>query len=186
MGDFSYDCKFIYPLPMNINDPYLKMKKLILFFCLLLPLSTFCQEKLNRLVKERQSLHQQWRDSEGQKSGIFGNRTKKDMIATNEWLERIVQKDNQIMDELEMLKKIETTEIGFEKDDYKFIAQKQEQDIGKLKRALGDKDEEIARQKSNKRVYEWTTLIFFLSTFVLAYLYYRIRVSQKTSLSSGG
>lgn len=151
------------------------MKKLILFFCLLLPLTIFGQEKLNKLVTERQSLHQQWRDSESRKSGIFGNRTKKDMIATNEWLERIVQKDNQIIEELEMLKKIETTEIGFEKDDYKFIAQKQEQDIGKLKRALAEKDKEIAAQKSNKRTYEWTTFIFFLTTATLGYLYYKGR-----------
>ena len=158
------------------------MKKIIVIFCLIMPLWTFGQEKLNRLVTERQSLHQQWRESESRKSGIFGNRTKKDMIATNEWLERIVQKDNQIMDELEMLKNIETTEIGFEKEDYKFIAQKQEQDIAKLKRALGNKDGEIAQQKSNKRVYEWTTLIFFLATSVFAYLYYKIR-SRKPRLS---
>lgn len=151
------------------------MKKLFLFFCLLLPLTILGQEKLNKLVTERQSLHQQWRDSESRKSGIFGNRTKKDMIATNEWLERIVQKDNQIIEELEMLKKIETTEIGFEKDDYKFIAQKQEQDIGKLKRALAEKDKEIAAQKSNKRTYEWTTFIFFLTTVTLGYLYYKGR-----------
>ncbi len=156
------------------------MRKLILFFCLLLPLTILGQEKLNKLVTERQSLHQQWRDSESRKSGIFGNRTKKDMIATNEWLERIVQKDNQIIEELEMLKKIETTEIGFEKDDYKFIAQKQEQDIGKLKRALAEKDKEIAAQKSNKRTYEWTTFIFFLTTTTLGYLYYKVRfVSNK-------
>src|SRR5690554_5347089 len=127
------------------------MKKTLLFFCLLLPLWAIGQEKLNKLVSERQLLHQQWREAEDRKSGIFGNRTKKDMIATNEWLERIVQKDNQIMAELEMLKNIETTEISYEKDDYKFIAQKQEQDIGKLKRALADMEERVGEEKSNKR-----------------------------------
>src|SRR5690606_13704944 len=123
----------------------------------------------------RQQLHQQWQQSENQKSGIFGNRTKKDMVATNEWMQRIIQKDNQIMQELEMIKKIETTEIGYEKDDYKFIAQKQEQDIGKLKRALADKDEDIAEEKSNKRTYEWTTFIFFLSSVTLGVMYYKAR-----------
>ncbi|MEX2594849.1 MAG: Clp protease ClpB [Anditalea sp.] len=155
------------------------MRKFILFFYLLLPLATFGQEKLNRLMTERQTLHQQWRDSESEKSGIFNNRTKKDMVATNEWLERIVQKDNQIMEELEMLKNIETTEIGYEKDDFKFIAQKQEQDIGKLKRALVEKDQQIAEQKSNKRTYEWTTFIFFLSTLTLGYLYYKVKFGSK-------
>jgi len=151
------------------------MKPNLLILFLLLPLALFGQEKLNKLVTERQKLHQQWQQSESQKSGIFGNRTKKDMIATHEWMERIIQKDNQIMEELEMLKEIETAEIGFEKDDYKFIAQKQEQDIGKLKQALADKDEEIAEEKSNKRTYEWMTFIFFLTSVTLAILYYKAR-----------
>jgi hypothetical protein len=151
------------------------MRKYIFFFCLLFPLITLGQEKLNKLVRERQLLHEQWGNSESQKSGIFGNRTKKDMVATNEWMERIIQKDNEIMDELEMLKSIETTEISYEKEDYKHIALKQEQDIGKLKRALVEKDHQIAEEKSNKRNYEWTTFIFFLTTLTLGYLYYKIR-----------
>ena len=155
------------------------MKKSIFLFCLFLPLITFSQEKLNRLLDERHQLHEQWSDSESRKSGIFGNRTKKDMIATNEWLERIIQKDNQIIEELELLKKIETTEIGYEKDDYKFIAQKQEQDIGKLKRAIADRDEAIAREKASKRGYEWATFILFLTTGILGYLYYKARFQAK-------
>lgn len=151
------------------------MKRILLFLFLLLPLASNGQEKLNKLLDERQQLHQQWQQSENQKSGIFGNRTKKDMIATNEWMQRIIQKDNQIMQELEMLKKIETTEIAFEKDDYKFIAQKQEQDIAKLKRALTDKDEAIAKEKSSKRTYEWTTFIFFVASVTLGVLYYKAR-----------
>lgn len=97
------------------------------------------------------------------------------MIATNEWMERIILKDNLIMDELEMLKNIETTEIKYEKDDYKFIAQKQEQDISKLKRALKEKDEEITSEANSKRTYEWTTLIFFLSTVVLGFFLYKLK-----------
>ncbi|WP_200974634.1 Clp protease ClpB [Echinicola sp. 20G] len=151
------------------------MKKLLFIVLLMFPLISFAQEKLEKLVKERQSLHQRWKSSESQKSGIFGNRTKKDMIETNDWMERIILKDNQIMDELEMLKNIETTEIKYEKDDYKFIAQKQEQDIGKLKRALLDKDEEISAIKNSKRTYEWTTLIFFVCTGVLGYLFYKLK-----------
>ena len=151
------------------------MYRVIVLLFLLFPLAVFGQEKLNKLVTERQQLHEQWQQSENQKSGIFGNRTKKDMIATNEWMARIIQKDNQIMQELEMLKKIETTEISYEKDDYKFIAQKQEQDIGKLKRALADQEGEIAKQKSSKRTYEWATFILFLSTVTLGVMYYKAR-----------
>jgi hypothetical protein len=95
------------------------------------------------------------------------------MSATNEWMDRIIRKDNQIMQELEMLKDIETTEISYEKEDYKYVAQKAEADIVKLKRALSEKDEAIRKEEDEKRRYEWTTLLFFLSTLVLGFLYYR-------------
>src|SRR5690606_41339138 len=69
------------------------MYKAIILLFLLCPLAVFGQERLNKLVSERQQLHEQWQQSENQKSGIFGNRTKKDMIATNEWMARIIEKD---------------------------------------------------------------------------------------------
>jgi len=161
------------------------MYKKLLFFLLLLPFTSLGQERLNKLVNERQQLHQQWQQSEQKKSGIFGNRTKKDMITTNEWMERIIQKDNQIMQELEMLKNIETTEISYEKDDYKFIAQKQEQDIGKLKRALADMEERVGEEKSNKRTYEWTTFIFFLTSLTFGIMYFKSRKSAGLAKETG-
>jgi ribosome-binding ATPase YchF (GTP1/OBG family) len=133
----------------------------------------FSQEKLNKLVQERQNLHQQWRQSESKKSGIFGNRTKKDMIETNNWMERIIQKDNQIMDELKFMREREVVEVSYEKDDYKYISQKQEQDIGRLKRALAETEAKIADEKSHQRTYEWLTFIFFLTTVTLGILYYK-------------
>ena len=145
----------------------------LVVWLLTLPFSADAQEKLNKLVQERKILHQEWQESEKQKSGIFGNRTKKDMAATNEWMNRIIQKDNQIMQELEMLKDIQTTTIGNEKEDYKFIAHKAEADIVKLKRALQSKDSDIREEQEKTRTYEWTTLIFFISSLVLGFLYYR-------------
>jgi hypothetical protein len=100
------------------------------------------------------------------------------MTVTNEWMVRILQKDNQIIGELELLKDIETTEIGHEKEDYKFIAQKAEEDIVKLKRALKLKDEKIEEGIKEKRTYEWTTLIFFISSLVLGFMYSRKRRNQ--------
>jgi len=131
------------------------------------------QEKLNKLVQERQNLHTQWRQSESKKSGIFGNRTKKDMIETNNWMERIIQKDNQIIDELEFIREREVVEVSYEKDDYKYISQKQEQDIGRLKRALAETEAKITEEKSHQRTYEWLTFIFFLSTVALGVLFYK-------------
>ncbi len=137
------------------------------------PMTGLSQEKLNKLVQEREGLHRQWQQSESQKSGIFGNRTKKDMTATNEWMARIIQKDNQIMTELEMLKDIQTTEITYEKEDYKYVYQKAEADLVKVKRALQEKDEDIAKYKGRQRTYEWTTFIFFLTSVAFGWLFFR-------------
>lgn len=149
---------------------------LIFIFTLLLTLTQSANlesAKLEKLVAERESLHRQWKDSESKKSGIFGNRTKKDMIETNEWLERILAKDNQIMDELKMIGAIETTVISQEKDDYKTITLSLEQDVQALKRALSEKDREIESALSSRRTFEWTSVIFFLSSLGLGYGLYQ-------------
>lgn len=144
------------------------------------PMTGFSQEKLNKLVQEREGLHRQWQQSESQKSGIFGNRTKKDMTATNEWMSRIIQKDNQIMEELEMLKDIQTTEITYEKEDYKYVYQKAEADLVKVKRALKEKDKDITKHKRRQRTYEWTTFIFFLTSVAFGWLFFRQWQNNKT------
>lgn len=149
------------------------MKKYLIVLFLIFPATLFAQAKLDKLLKERDSMHKEWRASESKKSGIFGNRTKKDMIETNDWMERIIQKDNQIIEELRLLGEIEKTEITYEKNDYKFISQKQEREITLLKRALEEKDLLAIEQQSSKRIYEWTTLIFFLSTVGLGYFYWK-------------
>lgn len=149
------------------------MKKYLLVLLLIFPVTVFAQAKLEKLLKERNSMHQEWKASESKKSGIFGNRTKKDMIETNDWMERIIQKDNQIIEELRLLGEIEKTEITYEKNDYKFISQKQEREIALLKRALEEKDLEAEEKQSSKRFYEWTTLIFLLSTVGLGYFYWK-------------
>lgn len=136
------------------------------------------QAKLEKMVSDRDALTQQWKESESKKSGIFGNRTKKDMIETNEWLERIIQKDNLIMDELRMIGDIETTTATQTGEDYKAIAFKLEKDVQALKRAVAERDKSMERMLSTRRTFEWTTVIFFLSTLVLGYWIYR---SKKNS-----
>ena len=131
------------------------------------------QAKLEKMVKDRDALTQQWKESESKKSGIFGNRTKKDMIETNEWLERIIQKDNLIMDELRMIGDIETTTATQTGEDYKAIAFKQEKDVQALKRAVAERDKSRDKMLSSRRTFEWTTTIFFLSTLGLGYWIYR-------------
>lgn len=131
--------------------------------------------KLERMVQERDQLHAEWKASESKKSGIFGNRTKKDMIETNEWLERILAKDNQIMDELRMIGTIETTTISQEKDDYKSITLTLEQDVQALKRAVAERDKEIENKLTERRAIEWSLVVFFLSTLGLGYWIYKLK-----------
>ena len=148
-----------------------KLLILLIIFCS--PFMLFGQAKLEKLLQERDKMHREWKASEGKKSGIFGNRTKKDMIDTNDWMARIITKDNQIMEELRLMSEIQKTEITYEKNDYKFISQKQEREIALLKRALQEKDNSVQEKVSDKRTYEWMTFIFFLSTAVLGTMYYK-------------
>ena len=150
-----------------------------LLFCLafLFVSESFAQEKLKKLVEERDALHQAWKASEAKKTGIFGNRTKKDMVETHGWMERIIDKDNLIMEELKLLRDIEKTEITYEKNDYKFISQKQEREIATLKKVLAEKNLEMQEKRKSTRTYEWTTLIFFVSTLLLGFAYSRRRRS---------
>jgi hypothetical protein len=125
--------------------------------------------KLQLMIQERDQLQAQWKNSESQKSGIFGNRTKKDMVETNEWLERILSKDNQIMNELRMIGSIESSVLGQEKEDYKTISFRLENQVQALKRAIASKDQEIAEKVSDRRTFEWMTLIFFSLTLALGF-----------------
>lgn len=133
------------------------------------------QAKLEKMVQDRDALTAEWKRSESKKSGIFGNRTKKDMIETNEWLERILAKDNLIMDELRMIGDIETTVATQTGDDYKAITLSLERDVQALRRAMAEKDKTIEEMLSTRRTFEWTTLIFFLCTIGLGYWIYRIK-----------
>ena len=99
------------------------------------------------------------------------------MIETNEWLERIIAKDNLIMDELRMIGDIETTVATQAGEDYKTIVFKQEKDVQALRRAVADRDKSIEDMLSTRRTFEWTTTIFFLTTLGLGYWIYRSRKS---------
>ena len=133
--------------------------------------------KLQLMIQERDQLQAQWKNSESQKSGIFGNRTKKDMIETNEWLERILSKDNQIMDELRMIGSIESSVLGQEKEDYKTISFRLENQVQSLKRALTERDGQIKEKLAERRTFEWTTFILFIVCLGLGFWIYRLKKS---------
>jgi hypothetical protein len=131
--------------------------------------------KLQLMIQERDQLEAQWNESESKKSGIFGNRTKKDMLGTNEWLERILAKDNQIMDELRMIGSIESSVLDQEKDDYQVIAFRLENQLQALKRAVAEKDLEIQSKLTERRTFEWISFILFLTCLGMGFWIYRLR-----------
>ena len=159
-----------------------KMKSLFLFFFFFYSSMVFAQAKLEMMVQERDQLHAQWKSSENKKSGIFGSRTKKDMIESNEWLERIIVKDNLIMDELRLSGAIENTTISQEKEDYKSITLKLEQDVQALKRAVAERDKQIDEKASERRTFEWVSLILFWVCLGLGYWGYKQKTKLKNSL----
>ncbi|MGY6558618.1 MAG: Clp protease ClpB [Nitritalea sp.] len=134
------------------------------------------QAKLEKLLEDRAALHQAWKSSEANKSGIFGNRTKKDMQETNAWLERILQKDNLIIQELELQQRIVTSEMTYEKNDYKFIVQRLERENRQLKQHLARAEDLLLEQKkTTSSVWKWLT---WTSLFLLVLLmgnYWRMR-----------
>lgn len=158
------------------------MKNLFLFFFFISSSMAFSQAKLEMMVQERDQLHAQWKASENKKTGIFGNRTKKDMVETNQWLERIVVKDNLIIDELRLSGAIENTSISQEKEDYKSITLKLEQDVQALKRAVADRDKQIEEKVRERRTFEWVSLILFWVCLGLGYWAYKQRAKIKNSL----
>ena len=153
----------------------LQLLSLLLFFTF--NAESSAQAKLERMVQEREILHAEWKESESKKSGIFGNRTKKDMIETNAWLERILAKDNQIIDELKMMGSIETAVLGQEKEDYKAIAFRLENQVQALKRALSEKDQLISDKIDAGRSFEWASFILFLVCLGMGTWIYRIKKS---------
>ncbi|MGY6520184.1 MAG: Clp protease ClpB [Mongoliitalea sp.] len=155
---------------------YRRIVGLICILGCLTSTQVFAQAKLERLMQERERMHEEWKASESKKTGIFGNRTKKDMIETHDWMARIIQKDNQIMEELKLLSEIEKTEITYEKNDYKFIVQKQEREIAILKRAL----EEAKGTDNADSSYSWGQILWrivMIAVFgLIGFLFYERKI----------
>ena len=77
------------------------MKTIIIFFLSFALINNLlAQEEINKLTAERENLYQKYKESEGLSSGLFGNRSKKDLQTTIDALSAIIKKDNEILDEL--------------------------------------------------------------------------------------
>jgi hypothetical protein len=150
---------------------------LLLFSLFNLQIPEAGDAKLQLMIQERDQLQAQWQNSESQRSGIFGNRTKRDMIKTNAWLERILMKDDQIMEELRMIGSIESSVLGQEKEDYQTISFRLENQLQTLKRVILEKDKEIKLKITGQRNFEWATFILLLICIGSGIWIYRLKRS---------
>ncbi len=138
----------------------------------------FEKQKLKELIDLRKKNFSEYFNSIEQKSGIFGNKTKKDLRSSNEILTSIVRTDNQIIDVLNRSLEYKT----FEKTGYNYDKLESEARISELFKSndtLYQQNKylksEIITGKKNKLVLNW--LIFLLSTLLLVqYLYFRRKI----------
>ncbi len=88
------------------------MKKLgaLLFFIVNIS-NSIAQNQLDSLTQQRYDLYQTFKEAESQKSGFFGNRTKEDQQASIDALTEIIEKDDQILDELNRMQDKSRTEM---------------------------------------------------------------------------
>lgn len=61
---------------------------------------SYSQEAINKLSLERELLYRQYKETESLTSGLFGNRSKGDLQTTIDALNKIIKKDNEILDKL--------------------------------------------------------------------------------------
>ena len=90
-------------------------------------------------------------------------------------LQKVPGSKGLIIEELKLSGSIETAVIGQEKEDYKAITMSLEQDVQALKRALAEKEKVAQERLSDRRTFEWTTVIFFLFTLGLGFWIYKIK-----------
>ncbi len=84
-------------------------------------LSDFDRNKMNELMKQRGQQFGSYANSIETKTGIFGNKTKKDLLRSNEILIEIVRLDNKLMNYFNRkldYKTYETVNYNFDKQDY--------------------------------------------------------------------
>jgi ElaB/YqjD/DUF883 family membrane-anchored ribosome-binding protein len=69
------------------------------------------QDKVSILTIEREQLYRAYQDADSQMSGILGNRTKDDLQKSMDALKAIIDKDNEILEELANSKSKERSEF---------------------------------------------------------------------------
>jgi predicted ribosome quality control (RQC) complex YloA/Tae2 family protein len=124
-----------------------KIILLILFFLFAAPLiaqdSLGNIAELQKLLKDRKDRFEAYATSADQHSGIFGNKTKKDLEKSREILFQIVRTDNTIFDELTRV----ISKRGMAKADYSYDEVAYKQTIDQLTQATDTLNKQLAAVK---------------------------------------
>jgi hypothetical protein len=126
---------------------------------LLLCINLFAQDslgnlkELQQLLQLRQQQFQSYAAAADQRSGIFGNKTKKDLEESREILLRIVEIDNRIMVELDQA----IAERGMAKADFSADQMNYEKTIRQLTMAADTLEKQVGalRAEQGRRTKQW-------------------------------
>lgn len=140
------------------------------------------KERLTILLKERTSKFDRYSVSITQRSGIFGNQTKKDLRQVNEILMDITQTDNVIFKELKRLLDYKDYEKGsaiqnfgaYDVEKTRYVAAIDT--LNKQLEILKENKKNLQRQNS---ITGFFTLLLGIITLLLLYLYIRNRKRSK-------
>ncbi|EAZ82395.1 hypothetical protein [Algoriphagus machipongonensis] len=153
------------------------MKAILFTWLLLLPLQIFAQGSIDQLMQERLHLIQNLQSEKTQKATIFGVSLEGRPTSEYQLAMRILEKDNAIIQKLQLQDRIDQSAVISENENYKTITLSQEQDIQKLKNALAQKGYEVRASQLEKRKFELASLIFFVGTMIFGWLFVKERVA---------
>ncbi len=141
------------------------------------------REKMNELLKQRQEQFGSYSESIDKHSGIFGNKTKRDIKNSNEILTDIVRLDNKIMELLNRkldYRTFETTSYDFDKKEYETKFQNIMQANEKLEKRLNEQE---GQNKSFMLSYKWSKVFNFILAALVLYFAFKLYRSKQASIS---
>lgn len=153
------------------------MKTILFFWVFLLPLQIYAQAPVDNLLQERASLLSQLKKSHRSSFALVSEEMESNSSYANQVAMRIIEKDNAIIQKLQLNDRIDHSSIVSENEQYKTITLSQEQDIQKLKNALAQKGYEVNASQLEKRKFELATLIFFIGMITFGWLFVKDKLA---------
>ncbi|MBN3580911.1 hypothetical protein JYB64_00830 [Algoriphagus aestuarii] len=153
------------------------MKTIIFLWAFLLPFQIYAQAPVENLLQERASLLSQLRQSHRSTFALVSDEMEPNSSFADQVALKIIEKDNAIIQKLQLNDRIDHSSILSENEQYKTITLSQEQDIQKLKNALAQKGYEVHASQLEKRKFELATLIFFIGMIIFGWLFVKDKMA---------